>query len=254
MTEQLGLDQRLRQRRTVQHHERLVLAARKPLDRARHEFLTRTARTAHQNRRLARSDLTDLLVDRTHLAAVADQMARVVRKHVTELAVLLDKRIMLGALLTANRRRIGRDVRNDTQKRHVLHQRRRLPLHLAVNRKRADDLPKMHQRNTDERKRLVLGSRTRPVEEALVLADVRHDFGSARLRHNTRNALTQLITSMSTLFRIQRLRRGLDSQLIPLQKHKCTAQHPHAPLENLQNPLQKPTNIAFTDDNRGDFP
>ena len=57
VSEKLRLDERLRERRAVQHDERLVLPRRKPLNRPRDKLLARAARAADENGRLARRDL-----------------------------------------------------------------------------------------------------------------------------------------------------------------------------------------------------
>ena len=122
VAEQLALHERFRKRRAVERDERLVPASRQPLDCPRHQLLARAARAADEHGRLARRDLADLLVDGPHLAAVPDQVARIVRQHVAQPTVLLHQRLTLRQILAADRRRLRRDVRDDLKERHVARQ------------------------------------------------------------------------------------------------------------------------------------
>ena len=89
MAEELGLDQSLRQRRAVEHHERTVLPQRQALNRLRHQLLTSAALAANEHRRPTGRHLVDLLVDAPHFGAVADETSRRVGDHVAQTLVLL---------------------------------------------------------------------------------------------------------------------------------------------------------------------
>ena len=209
MTEQLALDQRLRQGRAVEGHERPVLPGGQPLDRARDKFLARAARAAHEHRRVARRHLADLLVHGAHLAAVAEQVAGVRGEHVAQTAVLRHERVALLALLQAHRRRLGGDVRDDLQQRHVPVEgfRREIRRVGAVHGQRADHLPEVDQRHAHERDGTRPATRARPVEETAVRMHVRHHLRAPRLRHASRDALAQTVVPVRLLLRVQSARR-----------------------------------------------
>ncbi len=253
--EQLGLHQGFRQRRAVQRHERLVLAHGKALDRPRHEFLASPARAANKHRSLARSHLAYLLVHGAHLAAVADQVARIVRQHVAQPAVLFHQRLTFRQLLAAHRRRLRRDVRDDLQQSHVALQVgscRRPRLVQAVDRQCAYHLPEMHQRHADERDRTLVRPRPSPVEEAPVDMDVRHHLALARLRHASCHALPDAVAPQRPLV-VVKPARSLDAQLVALQKRHRPTKHPHAPLQDVEDLVQQGPHIPFPYDNRTDL-
>src|SRR5439155_22559706 len=74
VSEELALEQRLRERRAVQTHERFVRARRVAADRLGDELLARAALSEDEDARLRRRDLPDHLQEELHLRMLADDV------------------------------------------------------------------------------------------------------------------------------------------------------------------------------------
>ena len=255
VSEKLGLDQRLRQRRTVERDKWLVLAQGQALQRAGDQLLARAARATDQHRRVRRRHLTDLLIHRAHFAAVADDVARRIRKHVTETAVFGFEFVALFALLEAHTGGVRRDVGDDLKKRDIAMKRlrRRFRRVRTVDGKRTDHLTEMDERHAHERDGVLLATCTGTIQESAVLVDIRHNLHASRLGHRAGDALAQPVMSVSLLLRAQPT-RGLDRNLIAVQEGERSAQHTHAVFKNVQNLFENVPHVPFTDQNGTDFP
>ena len=75
VTEELALDELLRDRRAVHGDHRLAGASRAVVDRARDELLARAALAEHENRRVRGRDALDASIDVAHRRAAADHLA-----------------------------------------------------------------------------------------------------------------------------------------------------------------------------------
>ena len=92
ISEQLGLQQSLRQRATVDRHERLLNPGTVQVDRLRGEFFTRTALTGNQDRTIRIADDLDHAIQLLHFFAATDQAAHSV--------LLLELPFKVGVFLT----------------------------------------------------------------------------------------------------------------------------------------------------------
>ena len=97
VAEQLGFDQRIRQRAAADLHERLLGPRRVVVDRAGDQLLAGAGLAAQQHGRVGPRDLRDLLVDALHRAAVADDAGEVVAlaQLLLEMGVLVDEALVL---------------------------------------------------------------------------------------------------------------------------------------------------------------
>src|SRR5262249_27577789 len=75
VTEQLALDERLRDRRAVDGDERLVASVREIVDRAGHELLARAALTIDEHRRRAGRGELDPAIHLLHALRLPDELA-----------------------------------------------------------------------------------------------------------------------------------------------------------------------------------
>ena len=216
------------------------------MDCTRDKLFARAACAAHEHRRVARRHLADLLVHGAHLAAVAEQVAGVRGEHVAQTAVLRHERVALLALLQAHRRRLAGNVRDDLQQRHVPVEgfRREIRRVGPVHGQRADHLPEVDKRHAHERDRTRPAARARAVEETTVRMHVRHHLRAARLRHPSRDTLTQTIMPVRLLLRVQTTRR-LNRKFVSLQQRERATAHVHTLLENTKNIIQQRAHIAL---------
>ena len=111
----------------------------------------------------------------------------------------------------------------------------------------------MQQRYADERKRLVDRTTFRAVQEATVPPHVADDFRTARLRHQARDSLADVIAPKGALLCVQLAGGGNDPELIALQEGERPTQHAHAALEDHYHLLEELADIAPARNHGGDF-
>ena len=94
VTEELALDQVLRDRAAVHDHERAVRARAAPVDGARDQLLAGAALAGHQHRRVGVRDLVDQLRDRAHRGTAADDAVALVLAHLVRLGEVVDRAVV----------------------------------------------------------------------------------------------------------------------------------------------------------------
>ena len=251
--EQFRLHQRLRKRRAVEYHERLVPAPGKRLDRLGDQLLAGSARAAYQYRRFTRSDMTDLLIDDLHARRIADDTPGIFDDDVPKARIFRLERSLLLALLPEDAGRFSAEIGDDLQERDIAHQRPCIAGHLAVDRQRADNLSAVNERHTDERQRRIHLSHVRAIKESRVLAHIKDDLRLALLGHKSGYSLSDVIAAEHPFLGVKLTGGGFDAQFIAFKERERSAQHPHRLLEDDDNLLQKLADIAFPGDRRGDF-
>ena len=94
--EELGLDQLLRNRRAIDFHERPLGAKARGMQRTRNELLARTAFTVNQHAAVGRGRNGDLLAQRLHGNAIADNLVAVTQFAPQQLVLIFETALLNG--------------------------------------------------------------------------------------------------------------------------------------------------------------
>ena len=96
MPEELGLDQFLRNRRAIDFHERAFAAKARSVQRARNELFAGTALTVDQHAAVGRRGDGNLLAQRFHGNAVADNLVAVTQFASQQLVFIFEAALLNG--------------------------------------------------------------------------------------------------------------------------------------------------------------
>ena len=248
MAEEFTFDQILRQRGAVQRHKRFCAAPRKLHDRARHQLLAGAGTAPDQHGRVGGGDLPDQPVDVLHGAAVADQLAGVFVEHFAQLAVFLEQVLALLVLPAADFDRVGHDVADGFEQRHVA-----LKIGFrfdpAVDAQSADHPLHVIDRHADECDRMVVLAGPGAVQEPGVLRDVRHQLRPAGLGDAAGDPLAEVIQPALHPALVKAV-GGFNLQRVAVKQGDRAAQHPHAPVEHGEDFVQQVVDVALMVDHR----
>ncbi len=214
MTEQLAFHQILRNGRTIQRDQRLILSAAQIHHGARHQFLPRSGTSPYQHRGIAGRHLADLFIHLEHSAAIANQFARI-------------KQFLIPL-------QVG------------------VPVHGTVNAQRADDLLQMNDGNADEGYFFTAFARAGTVQEPGIPRNILNHMGPARFCHMPRNAFPHMVMAAFHFLLVQAV-GSFNHQIVPAADGERAAQHFHAAVKHIQNMPEQSRAVAFIDNGGADF-